>query len=156
VSIRQHPAHGLLGDAKGGDRCDVDRARDRCGIDLDERSPNALARVVNDDVGRATKRQFGRIEQRVDGGSVTCIGHDRRCAGLGGNRFEWLAPARCDRDAHSALACKGSRQAGAETGTGANDQCAPVRQNGHAAPSVARRAFCGNIACLAPSSISAL
>ena len=157
MSVRQHVAHGLRDDAKGGDRCDVDRAPDRLGIDPDERSANALDGVVGDDDGRATKRQRGCIKQRVDGGSVTCIGHERRCAGIGGHHLEWLAPARRDHDAHSALARKGACEAGAKPGAGTNDQRAPVRRHGHAAPcEEARRTFCGNMACFASSSISAL
>ena len=74
MPLGQHAAQGLLGDAKGGDRGDVDRARDSLGIDLDEGPANALAGVVDDDVGRATKRQRGRIKQRVDGCPVSCIG----------------------------------------------------------------------------------
>ena len=56
MSLGQHAAHRLLGDAKGGDRGDIDRARDRLGVDLDERPANALAGVVDHDVGRAAKR----------------------------------------------------------------------------------------------------
>lgn len=62
VPVGQHASHGMLGDSKGGNCCDVGRASDRLGIDLDERCANAMAGVVDDDVGRSAKRQRGSIE----------------------------------------------------------------------------------------------
>ena len=50
VPGRQHPAHGLLGDAKSSDCRHVNRTRDSVGINLNESASNTLAGVVNNNV----------------------------------------------------------------------------------------------------------
>ena len=134
VPLGEHPAHGVLGNAKGGHRGDIDSACDLFGVDLDERSANAAAGVVDNDVGCATECLRGCIEQRADSGHVARIGHERDCAGLGGDRIELIASARSDRDPYSALARECARQARAKAGAGADDQRAAIRSGSHATP----------------------
>ena len=121
MPLGQHETHGLLGDAKGGDRGDVDSSRDRLGVDVDEGPAHALAGVVDDNVGRAAKRQRSCLKQRADCRPIAYISYERRRAGLGGDYFKRLTPARRDRNAHSALTRESACEAGAEAGAGAYD-----------------------------------
>lgn len=47
MPLRQHAAHGLLGNAKGADRGEAERARDLLGTNFDNGSARALAGVAN-------------------------------------------------------------------------------------------------------------
>ena len=152
----QHALHGLLGDQKGTEGADLDGAFDVVGGEVDQRPPHPVAGVVDDDVGRPA----GGIERPSNSAptaaALLASATQRHCAGLGGDRLERLAPARRDRDPHAALPREGAREAGAKAGAGADDQRASVRSGGHAAPCATRRAFCGNIAFFASSSMSVL
>ena len=133
-AARQHAFGRLLRHqeaAKGGHR---QRLLDLGGIELDKRSARPIARVIDDDVGRAECRfnigeEFRHLHAlcRIAGKGLAAdfLGQFRK---LGG-------PARSQRDRHAGLG-ESPRQRGGKPGPGPDDERGSIGKFGHAASAV--------------------
>jgi len=131
---RQHAFGRLLGyqeAAKGGDR---QRLLHVGGIELDKRPAGPIARVVDDDIGRA-KRRFDVGEEFYHFYALCRIAGKGFAANFLGQLCKFGGPARCERDGHTGSG-ESPRQRGREPGPGPDNQRGSIGKFGHATSTI--------------------
>ena len=120
IRKRQHALGRLLRHQEAAERGDHQRLFDLVGIELDERAARAVARVVDDHIGRA-EGGFDVGEQLRHLGAIGRIAGKGLGAGLLRQRRQIGGAARGERDLQSGLG-KEARQRGGKPRADADDQ----------------------------------
>ena len=128
---RQHALGRLLRHQKAAEGADDERLLDLGRIEFDERTAGAIARVVDDDIGRA-ERAFDIGEELCDVGVLGRIAGKGFAADLFGKRREIVGAARRQRHLHARFR-ESARHRGGKPAADPDNERRSIRQLGHAA-----------------------